>query len=340
MFGPTRGGSIRTSRRIALVCACVAAWCGSVVPSDAAQGCEEPPAAIRDLDIPRFYADKQGSVVSSEQKALHDDAVEPLVEFVREVAANSDKAAHGNLDAAACGLLWVQAWAKDGAYLGRMEQPQAEYQRKWDLAGVALAYLKLRRYAGIEQRRVIEPWLMQLADATRAFFDDPGHKRNNQWYWQGLALAATAIGTGSERHWGLARQVFADAVRDIQPDGTLPMELERAARALHYHVFAVTPLVVMAELARSRGEDWYALGDGALHRLVGVTLRGLQQPKLFDDLAKQPQERPVNPGAGWLQLYSLRFADRVSGPLPDVKPKHRYLGGDVLQLALALGART
>ena len=321
---------------IATCCGATVGLFGLMTLDAKAASCDNPPPPAINLDIPRFYADKKGSVISAEQKALHDDAVEPLVDFLREVISNADKGVRGNANAAACGLIWINTWAKAGAYLGKMEQPQADYQRKWDLAGVALAYLKLRPYAFPEQRQVIEPWLIAFADAARTFFDDPGHKRNNHWYWLGLALAATAQGTGSEKHWVMARDIFADAARDIQPDGTLPMEMERGARALHYHVFATMPLVLMAELARARGEDWYAAGNGALHRLVGVTLEGLQRPEKFDELAKITQERPVNVGAGWLQLYSLRFPERVTGRLPNVAPKHRYIGGDVLLLAQAV----
>ncbi|MEQ1615365.1 MAG: alginate lyase family protein, partial [Hyphomicrobiaceae bacterium] len=155
----------------------------------------------------------------------------------------------------------------------------------------------------------------------------------------GLGIAATALATDSDRHWQIARAIMADAARDIAADGTLPMEIARGGRAIHYHAFAVMPLVVLAELGRARGEDWYALGDGALHRLVDVTLRGLADPALFDRLAQVAQQRPVTHvgGAGWLQLYGARFPERLQNrPLPDTKPGHRWIGGDVTVLAATL----
>ncbi len=202
-----------------------------------------------------------------------------------------------------------------------MAQDQAEYQRKWDLAGAALAYIKLKSFASAEQRRVIEPWLMRFADAARAFFDDPKHKRNNHWYWLGLAVGATAIATDSDRHWQMARGIMADAAGDIAADGTLPMEIARGARAIHYHAFAVMPLVVLAELARFKEEDWYAMGDGALHRLVDVTLRGLNDPALFDQLAGVQQQRPVGAGAGWLQIYGASYPDRLKEFMPSMQSR-------------------
>ncbi len=319
----------------------LAALIGMAGPAAAA--CPPPPVPVKDLDIPRFYGDAKGTIVEPKQKALHDAAVAPLTAFVRDVTNDADKALRRSSPAArqeiaACALAWLETWAKGDAWLGRMAQDQAEYQRKWDLAGVAITYVKLKPFATPAQRRVIEPWLMRFADATRAFFDNPGHKRNNHWYWLGLAIGATALATDSDRHWQIARGIMADAARDIAANGTLPMEIARGGRAIHYHAFALMPLIVLAELGQAKGEDWYALGNGALHRLVDVTIAGLADPTLFDRLAGVPQQRPVGEGNGWMQLYRARFPERLKDMpvLPDTKPGHRWIGGDVTLLPVAL----
>ena len=317
-----------------------------ITAGQAAAVCPVPPAVSKDLDIPRFYGDAKGSIIEPKQKALHDAAVEPLTAFLREVTNEADKAHrrtryNEKKEAANCALGWLTTWAQGDAWLGRMAQAQAEYQRKWDLAGAALAYLKVKSFATPEQRRIIEPWLMRFADASRAFFDDPKHKRNNHWYWLGLGIGATALATDSDKHWQIARGIMTDAARDIAADGTLPMEIERGGRAIHYHAFAVMPLVVLAELGRARGEDWYALNNGALHRLVDITIAGFADPALFDRLARVPQQRPLNnsTGAGWIQLYAAHNAARLQGKsLPMMKSGHRWLGGDVQVLDDVLAA--
>ncbi len=312
---------------------------GPAVPADAAgAACPTAPPAIVDLDLPRFYGNAAGSVVDPEAKDAH--AAAPLNEFVRSTVQLADRAwscaspsARG--EAGRCGAALLAAWAKGGALLGRMTTRQAEYQRKWDFVGLALAWIKLRHAAAPAERAVVEPWLIRLADASRAFFDDPARTRNNHWYWLGLGLAAVGIGADSERHWAMARGIMADAARDIAADGTLPKEMERRSRGLFYHVFAVTPLVVMAELGASRGEAWYEVGGGALHRLVRVCHEGLKYPVRFDALDGMPQERPVNPRAGWLQLYEARFPGRLAGPHPVVGDARRWLGGKVATLRAA-----
>lgn len=329
------------TRRILIGMALAASTLAAVPVAHAASGCPAVPPAVVSLDVPRFYSDAAGTIVDPGLKAQHQRAVEPLTSFLRQVVSDADHAysrssPRSQGEAADCALTWLQTWAGEGAWLGTMSTKQAEYQRKWDLAGVALAYLKLRPFARPEQRQVIEPWLQRFADVARAFFDDAERKRNNHWYWLGLGEAAVGLATDSQRHFDVARGIMQDALSDIAADGSLPEELARGQRALHYHVFALVPLVMMAELAAARGEDWYALRGGALHRLVALTAAGLNQPDIFDALAHVPQERPPNARAGWLQLYRQRFPERPLPALPQVADGHRWLGGNVAMLMLAL----
>ncbi|MEQ1651364.1 MAG: alginate lyase family protein, partial [Hyphomicrobium sp.] len=299
--------------------------------SATADDCAPVPPPVTDIALERFYEDSAGSIVEPTRLEEHKAKTAPLVEFVGEVVKRADKANQKRsspLATAACGLTWMRGWADGGAYLGKMDGKQAEAQRKWDLAGIALAYLKLKRWATDGDRKAIEPWLIKVADAARAHFDDARIKRNNHWYWVGLGLGAVGIATGSEKHWQQAKAIMQDAAKDVAADGTLPLEMAREGRALYYHAFAVMPLVALAELGASRGEDWYAMDDGALHRLVGKTADGLADPTIFDKLAGVPQQRPVKPGAGWIALYSERFIGRLKGK-PEQPDKHRWLGGEV-----------
>jgi poly(beta-D-mannuronate) lyase len=325
----------------ALALALVALLIEPAAATAAGTACPAAPTPVRDLEIPRFYGDAQGTIVDPAQMRRHDAAVAPLRDFLQRVAGDADKAVRrptesGRRAAARCALAWIASWARGGAWLGAMASQQSEYQRKWDLAGVALAYLKIRSHATAAERQAIEPWLIAFADAARAFFDSPDRKRNNHWYWLGLGLAAVGLAAESERHWAAARGIMADAARDIAADGTLPLELARGGRAIHYHAFSAMPVVMLAELGAARGEDWYGLDEGAVHRLVAVTLNGLADPALFTALAGAPQQGGVGAGAGWLHLYARRFPDRVPTRLPAMKSGHRWLGGDVLILAEAL----
>jgi poly(beta-D-mannuronate) lyase len=311
----------------------------ALLTSPALADCEAVPPAVRDLALERFYEDSAGAIVEPTRMEEHKALTAPLAEFVGTVTRLADRA-HQQRSApdgtARCALGWIAAWARDGAYLGSFQSKQSQAQRKWDLAGIALAYLKLKHWATVDDRATIEPWLIKVADAARAHFDDAGIKRNNHWYWMGLALAAVGTATGSDTHWQMAKSIFADAAKDITADGTLPLEMAREGRALYYHVFTLEPLVVLAEMAAARGEDWYQLNDGALHRLVAKTVQGLAEPAIFDTLAGVKQQRPVKTGYGWAWLYRDRFFDRMKDAIPQ-PIGHRWLGGnaDVLKKVLS-----
>ncbi len=329
--------TISSGLRVVSFCAVLVA---SQVPGNA-QSCPSVPPPVISLNVPRYYTDAEGTIVDPKLHAQHDAAVAPLTEFLREVVSNADHAwtrtsSKAQAEAAECALLWLGTWARAGAWLGTMSTKQAEYQRKWDLAGVALAYLKVRRFAVPEMQQVIDPWLIKFADVSRAFFDDPEHKRNNHWYWLGLGVGAVGLATGSQPHWNMAREIMQDGAKDISADGTLAAELARGPRALYYHVFSVMPLVLLAELGAAKGEDWYSLENGALHRLIATTTTGLVSPETFDNLVGERQERPVNTRAGWFQAYQNRFPDKLDTPLPNVADSHRWIGGKVAVLLQAL----
>jgi poly(beta-D-mannuronate) lyase len=317
-----------------------AAW-ALALPAHAA--CEPPPPAVSDIAATRGYGDAAGTVIDPEAEGQNRLETKPLTEFLRAITDDADRAwkRPGRPEAATagrCAAVWLAAWANGKAWLGVMGSKQAEYQRKWDLAGAAIAYLKVKPFATPEQRAVIEPWLIAWADSARAFFDAPGVKRNNHWYWLGLGLGATGLATDSARHWDAGRAIAQDAARDIAGDGSLSLELARTSRALHYHAFSVMPLVTLATLARTKGEDFYAFGDHALDRLVDLTARGLADAAVFATLAGVPQSGDSRPGAGWSQLYALHRPDSPAAKL-GMQRGHRWLGGDVQLLVRALAQK-
>ena len=316
----------------------------AVAMAQPVSACAPPPSAPYDLDIARYYSDGAKSEVDKARFARNQAQTRDLKRFVGQVAKLADRAwrkrkQEDRKRQASCALNWLAAWAQGRAYLGAMSTKQAQSQRKWDLAGLGLAYFKVRPWASLEQRSAIEPWLSEIAERVYAHAAAPGRTRNNHWYWTGLAMMASSLATGKEGLWQRAQAIYDDALADIARDGTLPLELSRGKRALHYHAFSVMPLVAMAEIATRRGDDWFVRDAGALKRLVAVTVAGLVDPVVFDRLAAVRQERPVNSRAGWAFLYALRHPRRGIPPNLSAKRAHRLLGGDVRVLIAALEAQ-
>ena len=296
--------------------------------------CDEAPPPVRDIIADRFYVDSASSVADKAIIARNRNALATLDHTLNAIIAMEDKALAGDAASAACAGSWLVVWAKGGAMLGHMSSQQAVIERKLRTAGMAVGYLKIRASLNATDRGTIDAWMNALGDQVVADQGWPA-KRNNHVYWAGFAAGAVGTATGADRLLAYSRRAYDAGMTDIQPDGTLPMELQRRGKALDYTNYALAPLIMSAELAERRGEDWYGRGDGAIHRLVARVLSGLRDPKGFAALAHEPAVDVPHGGVlGWLAFYRLRFPDKVDGAPPG--PFHyNWLGGDLTLTAKA-----
>jgi poly(beta-D-mannuronate) lyase len=307
-----------------------------------AQDNNPPPPAVRDIIANSYYIDSAHSIIDPELKAENDAAVKPIEDYLSDVSKYADRyITHNDTVSGICAVKWLQTWGEQKALLGQVSGAQAEYERKWALAGLALAYLKVKPLADPEQKKAIESWLKPLSNAVRKYTDiaiKHPENCNNHYYWAGLAIGATGLATHTPSDWDYAKHVFDEAVESIRPDGTLLLELKRGKMALSYHSFAAAPLVMLAELARLKGEgDWYVKNDNALHRLVTVTVKGIRDPRIFQNLTGVKQEDNLSNERiqGWIAIYDHHFPDRGFGQILNPQKHYVYprLGGDLTVLA-------
>ena len=326
----------------------LAAWIGAmslpaamVAPGSAfAAGCPAPPASQPDIKAMGYYSDAAKSVVDPSLYAQNRALTQPLDDYERRVAQMSDLyLSRGDAEAGACAIGWLDRWAEDGAMLGRMvhvNNDQADYLRQWEGAGAAVVYLKTKPVATTAQRARIEAWLKALASANLAYWDDPRKSRNNHYYWTGVGIMATAVGTGDPKLLARAKVIYEKGVDDIAADGSLPMEMARAGRAFHYHNYALHPLVLMAEMARRTGADWYGYRDRRIDLLAERVAAGYRDASWFAERAKAPQEAAKPSGdTGWVEFYRLRAPRperfeslHAAGPYFDARS-----GGDLTLMA-------
>jgi poly(beta-D-mannuronate) lyase len=304
-----------------------------VAPARAA-ACDDPPPPVRDIIADRFYVDTASSVADKVIIAHNKNALATLDHTLNAIIGMEDKALTGDTASAACAGRWLVVWAKGSAMLGHMSSQQAVIERKWRTAGMAVGYLKIRASLNPADRATIDTWMNDLGDQVVA---DQGWplRRNNHVYWAGFAAGAVGTATGSARLIEYSRRAYDAGMSDIQPDGTLPMELARRQQSLDYTNYALAPLVMSAELAELRGEDWYGHGNGAIHRLAARVLTGLRDPKGFAALAHETSvDVPRGGLLGWLAFYRLRFPDKVDGA-PSGPFRYNWLGGDMTLTANA-----
>jgi poly(beta-D-mannuronate) lyase len=288
--------------------------------SGQAMACTAPPPAVIDIDANSYYSDSHHSIIDPVRKARNEAATKPVDQFLDTVARSASAWQAHHIDAdARCALDWLSSWATQNAMLGAMTTEQSYYTRKWALSGLALSYAWVQAAASKEEQKRIEDWLLALADATMRHSDAHKGSRNNHYYWEGLAVTATGAVTHDARclEWG--RKVFAHAMGQIQPDGTLPLEMARAGRALNYHLFAAAPLVMIASILDVQ--------DPALDKLVAFSVAGVNDPSILQKMTGFEQEHP-NGVPGWIVFY-LRHGGRLAAPVEiPAKNFDARMGGD------------
>jgi poly(beta-D-mannuronate) lyase len=289
-------------------------------PAGAPTNCNPVPPVVRDEIGVSYYTDVNHSIVDPKLFAQNNANLQPGRAYLSGLTKLVDAAAlHGKAGAGACALLWIQTWAQGSALEGTVNR-QGAFEDKWLLCGIALAFLKLRDTGLVtpEATQPIALWLEGATDRIRADYDvfDDSYKRNNHAYWAGLLLAAVGIAADDSNrfNWGLSR--YRMGIGDITRDGTLPDEMTRKERALHYHCFALDPLVLLAEMGEVNGIHLYGERHGALHRLVQRTVAGLEDPTWFSAHAGATQVMP-NPlqtdEVAWMEVYQSRF------PTPEIE---------------------
>jgi poly(beta-D-mannuronate) lyase len=290
----------------------------TIAATDAPYNCPATPPLARTIEIGTYYIDAKASVIDPQKKAAFDKASEAptRLEQLATLAADAYQS-NGSSPAATCTYTLLAAAAKADAWAGKMPSFSGVYVQNWLLSGVGVAYLKVR-HSGTgttQQDMAIQRWLNHLSDRVREYFDDSlqytgSDGYNNHIYWAGLAVAAAGIATNDrvEFNWGIA--AYRQGLQAIQPDGTLRAELARGQMALHYHLYALGPLIMLAEMGEANGIAIYAEDHGAIHRLVSFCLTGLEDPKRVEQLSGAPQVVSLpyaGSDIGWAVPYVRRF---------------------------------
>jgi poly(beta-D-mannuronate) lyase len=290
----------------------------------AAQACSAAPPAVIDIDANSYYSDSHHSVIDPVRRARNIAQTKPIEDFLAEAANAASRYQadpKGQLEQAQCALAWLADWADHKAMLGTLTTEQSYYVRKWTLGGLALSYARLKPAAGGAQRQSIETWLRALADATIAHSEAHKGIRNNHYYWEGLAVTAVGGVTREPRYLDWGHKVFDAAMAQVAADGSLPQEMERASKALHYHVFSMAPLVMSASILD--------LHSPKLDQLVRFTSAAASDPAGIERATGFAQER-ANSGemTGWQMVY----ARHEGKPAPaGTASRQARMGGDLNQ---------
>jgi poly(beta-D-mannuronate) lyase len=288
----------------------------------AAYTCPPMEPVPSDLTMDGFYRldDPTHSIIDPVRQSAYTKAAEPVKSDGLKIVAAADAFRQtGSRSAALCVVHATAAMAAADSMAGHMSSNQSYYVQGWIAGQIAIDYLKVRGYgfATSDEDAAISSWLKRIAEQTKQFYAKTGKgdgNRNNHFYWAGIEVAAIGVAANDHQDfdWGIA--AYKDGVDRIQPDGTLPLEMARGVRALHYHLYAVAPLVLLAEFGETNGIPLYSRNSGAIHRLVDTSIHGVIDPSLFEQktgLKQEIAERPSGDQIGWAPPYYRRFPDPI-----------------------------
>jgi poly(beta-D-mannuronate) lyase len=289
-----------------------------VEQTNLAYGCPAAPPFADTLNLDPYYTDKRASVIDPGKLAAFQEGSEAPTHLGQYAGAAADAyLSKGSRAAARCLYSLLDTAARAEAWTGKMPGFSGVYMQNWLLSGTAIPYLKVRRSgAGSpEQDAAIQKWFKRLADRVTGYFDAQVKRKgsdgwNNHLYWAGLAVAAEGIADDDREgfNWGLV--AYHMGVDAIQPDGSLKAEMSRGQMALHYHLYSVGPLIMLAEFAAANGLDLYAEDNGAIHRLVKFCVAGLEDPALLQKrtgVAQVVSHPLAGLDIGWGVPYARRF---------------------------------
>jgi poly(beta-D-mannuronate) lyase len=312
-----------------------------ITMTDAAYNCPTPVDLSADLTTDGFYSDSKSSIIDPVKWKAYVESSGPYKNLGDQSAAAADAyRTTGSRVAAQCVLKMLDAAAADGVFTGHMSSRQAYYVQGWVIGAIGIAYLKVRNSGLVNatEASTLAKWMKTVARQTMNYYDAAkskpgGELQNNHLYWAGVEIGAIAIAANDRAMFDWAVATYRNGVQQITPEGTLPLEMRRGQRALHYHLYAIAPLVYLAEFGEDNGIDLFAERDFALKRLVNRSIAGLQGSGYFDQEAGVKQDTPSGPPSAeaisWAKIYVRRFPDPAISALiaQATGLSYMYLGG-------------
>ena len=309
--------------------------------------CPEVPSPVIALSFGSRYTDdsKTRSDIDETSNADVDKALQPVEKFIGELMKMANTAlVNADANRASCVLAWLDQWAAAGA-LTNLETANVELAIPARYAGIAIALLQAETVGALDpvKRARVVDWLSDAGADMRAFFDTgapPNASRNNLRAWAGLASAAIGRLDGDAGSLAWARESFELVACQAAPDGSLPLEMNRADKALNYQLHATAPLVVTADLLKATGYDGYAACNGNLARIAGFSLAALADPSIVQKI--NGVEQTFQTGKQEVEPFMLAWVEHLLRHQPDpaldelvdgLRPLgHAKLGGNLTRI--------
>jgi poly(beta-D-mannuronate) lyase len=236
-----------------------------------------------------WYTDKAGSVADAAAQHRNDELQSPIRKMLGYLETTLD-ASDGKSPTTDCAFKIVQQWAGERALLDPPISTQARIERNRFVIALNVIALKLREL-DYPLGSMVLSWLKDLNDAVITYFEK-GTNRANLYTWSGVAEASFALLSGDRRAAVYEKEVWRDSITEITADGFLRGELTRAHRALIYHQYAFSALLMLRQMRLALGDSESAGDRAALQRLADRISWSLCDPRQMMAASGATQEMP------------------------------------------------
>lgn len=284
---------------------------------------------VRSLNTQPFYTDAENSIVSSDKLDAERTATKPLTTFVNGMQLAAERWLLANdAEAAAWALSQFSNWADAGALLGLFSE-QGKAARRFNLTGLALAFLALRKATKQSETEQIGSWLRNVALAC---LEDERRLQNNHLNWLSAATISCSLAAREPSLYRHGISLITQAINKIQSDGSIVSEVLRGKRSLYYHSFTLGPTLLAGELAHSRGDNLYIVNGAAIGRLFNFVVNNIHNPEELASLASAQQlwAATTQNTVPWLELAArTQRSSWLKAKLAQLRPiRYSYLGGN------------
>jgi poly(beta-D-mannuronate) lyase len=300
------------------------------------------------LDFPSRYegSDKARDDLNEKAEKEYKRLTLPITTMEKALIQQvDDYMRSGNAAALSCATGMLRSWSGANALMGEALTHTGKSMRKWAMASVAAAYLRLKFSASQplaqdpDLVRSVDKWLEAMATRVmQEWADQPLEKVNNHEYWAAWAVMAASVAVNRRDLYDWSIKQFDTATQQVTAEGFLPNELARDTRALTYHNYALPPLMMIAAFAKANGQTPDEAHRAALARLVERVLDGVEDPEEFEGKTGKKQvetDFTERSKFAWLEPYCWTFScsAQAQGRLDALRPvKSTRLGGNLTDI--------
>ncbi len=212
-------------------------------------------------------------------------------------------------------LKWADARAFEAFHFTKLRR-QAWYQIESPIFAAAMGLATVRPFVKERQEdlKKVETWMLRLARKHASIpGSDGGTCCNNHFYRRALYSAMVGVLTEDDKLFQFGVSAIYSALSGAEPDGALPLEMERGVLAAHYQNYALMYLIWIAEIADRQGYDMFGLMvDGkSLHTLVNFNMAILEDLRVLKRHASTLDQKLTyqqdDQYFAWFELYLSKF---------------------------------